>query len=213
MGIKSGNPEWKDYPDESTPVTAQALNNIEDALDAITAGGGGGGMTLVPSFGDVWSGPKNASASSPLSSTRFSGTAWPCPRVPITGVRFFVATAGAAGSTCQFAVYGSEPETGKPVGPRLYSGTADVSATGWKMFTFAPTAPKPGPLVWVFFGSTDTNVRLASYNNNSYGAFVPIGGGSSYEAQRAFYLTALDDSPVVGVDSDWQRQPTFDVRF
>ena len=35
MGQVTGNPEWKDYPDESTPVTAQALNNIEDALDGI----------------------------------------------------------------------------------------------------------------------------------------------------------------------------------
>lgn len=43
MGTKSGNPEWKDYPDTSTPVTAQALNNIEDALDA---GGGGSSVPL-----------------------------------------------------------------------------------------------------------------------------------------------------------------------
>ena len=35
MGQVTGNPAWKDYPDESTPVTAQALNNIEDALDGI----------------------------------------------------------------------------------------------------------------------------------------------------------------------------------
>ena len=148
-----------------------------------------------------------------MSSTRFSGTAWPCPCGPIAGVRFCVTTAGAAGSTCQFAIYGSEPETGKPVGPMLYSGTADVSATGWKMFTFTPTAPKPGPLVWVFFGSTDTQVRLASYNHNSGGPFVPIGGDNAMEAQRAFYITALNNSPLVYVDSSWWNQPTFDVRF
>ena len=45
MGTKSGNPQWKDYPDTSTPVTAQALNNIEDALDA--SGGGGSSWTPV----------------------------------------------------------------------------------------------------------------------------------------------------------------------
>lgn len=47
MGQVTGNPEWKDYPDESTPVTAQALNNIEDALDASGGGGGGGGSVDV----------------------------------------------------------------------------------------------------------------------------------------------------------------------
>lgn len=33
MGIRTGNPEWKDYPDTSTRVYAQHLNAIEDALD------------------------------------------------------------------------------------------------------------------------------------------------------------------------------------
>ena len=56
MGQATGNPEWKDYPDESTPVTAQALNNIEDALDGI--GGGGesarSAVVTVPNAG--WAG-------------------------------------------------------------------------------------------------------------------------------------------------------------
>ena len=34
MGQVTGNPEWKDYPDESTPVTAQALNGLESAVDS-----------------------------------------------------------------------------------------------------------------------------------------------------------------------------------
>lgn len=42
MGIRTGNPTWVDRPDTSTPITAQALNNIENALDSI---GGGGGTT------------------------------------------------------------------------------------------------------------------------------------------------------------------------
>ena len=50
MGQATGNPEWKDYPDESTPVTAQALNNIEDALDGI----GGGGATPVNMQYGTW---------------------------------------------------------------------------------------------------------------------------------------------------------------
>ena len=33
MGAKSGNPEWKDFPDLSTPVDAAALENIEEAID------------------------------------------------------------------------------------------------------------------------------------------------------------------------------------
>lgn len=48
MGIKTGNPTWVDRPDTSTPITAQALNNIEDALDSIGGGGGGAPLSQPP---------------------------------------------------------------------------------------------------------------------------------------------------------------------
>ena len=35
----SGNPTWQDYPDLSTPVTADALEAMEGALDAVSAPG------------------------------------------------------------------------------------------------------------------------------------------------------------------------------
>ena len=38
MGAKSGNPQWRNFPDLSTPVDAEALENIEDALDDLENG-------------------------------------------------------------------------------------------------------------------------------------------------------------------------------
>lgn len=32
MGTPSGNPTWQDFPSTDTPVTADALNNIEAAI-------------------------------------------------------------------------------------------------------------------------------------------------------------------------------------
>jgi hypothetical protein len=33
MGIRTGNPTWKDYPDQTTLITAAKLNAIETAID------------------------------------------------------------------------------------------------------------------------------------------------------------------------------------
>lgn len=41
MGTRSGNPLWKNNKSGGTPISAEALNRIEDALD--TAGGSGRG--------------------------------------------------------------------------------------------------------------------------------------------------------------------------
>lgn len=85
MGQATGNPEWKDYPDESTPVTAQALNNIEDALDGI---GGGGGGVVFPSYEAVFI--PALSSFTPSNSARWSTTYNPesvrCTHITVTSL-------------------------------------------------------------------------------------------------------------------------------
>lgn len=83
MGQVTGNPEWKDYPDESTPVTAQALNNIEDALDGI---GGGGATPSLGSFPAVFI--PSGGTFTPTDSARWSTTYNPesvrCTQILVT---------------------------------------------------------------------------------------------------------------------------------
>lgn len=38
MGTRTGNPEWKDGSAGGTPINAEALNNIEEAIDQIPIG-------------------------------------------------------------------------------------------------------------------------------------------------------------------------------
>lgn len=54
MGQMTGNPTWQDGRDgDDTPITAEALNNIEEALDELDArpsGGGGGGAPGLSAY-------------------------------------------------------------------------------------------------------------------------------------------------------------------
>lgn len=54
MGVQSGNPTWQNFPSTATPISADALNNIEDALDTIatTAGAPGPAGPAGPAGAD-----------------------------------------------------------------------------------------------------------------------------------------------------------------
>ena len=108
MGIKTGNPTWVGRPDTSTPITAQALNNIEDALDA----GGEGGGSFFKGFGGsgyraVARENGTVNASNNLYFMRLLDT------ITITAVSFEV-TSSVAGASGSFVMY-------KPDGPNSAS--------------------------------------------------------------------------------------------
>ena len=107
MGQVTGNPKWKDYPDESTPVTAQALNNIEDALDGID--GSGGGDSFFKGFGGsgyraVYRTYNTTNASNNLYFMRLLDT------ITITAVTFEVAEA-VANASGSFVMYKQDGPT------------------------------------------------------------------------------------------------------
>lgn len=47
MGTQTGNATWIDYPSSATPITAETLNNIEDAIDSIAEATGASGRTTA----------------------------------------------------------------------------------------------------------------------------------------------------------------------
>ena len=125
MGQVTGNPEWKDYPDESTPVTAQALNNIEDALDA---SGGGGGVALQGGpISGRWLIPAGSYTGN--SPTELNGhtcvTPYPVERA-VTISKLATRTSAAAGATAVLALYNSTA-AGLPGTRIAMTGTLDAS--------------------------------------------------------------------------------------
>ena len=173
MGTKSGNPQWKDYPDTSTPVTAQALNNIEDALDA--SGGGGGTEKKYPVVSGMRiSFQENASQTG----SHWSGSFHPYNYAgPIAYIHCTVATADSAG-TLEVAIYDTAPETGMPTTLLIPVASIPLTTTGSKEIAVGEVPTGAG--VWIFarmVGATTGQVRGNSNNGNSFGwPMVRFGG-------------------------------------
>ena len=184
--------------------------------DAASAGGvkwaaaaspGHLGNQFVVASGNVMTGPKLANSNARLDTSTPYGTAYPAPVSLIHGIEFYVGT--PATGTVHVGVYNSNAN-GYPVGAPIYESDVGVTTTGWKAVAF--TAIPTGPLLWVFFTTTDIAVRLGGYNNNSTGPFLPLQrpGGESPGWRIEGFVT---DPTLEMRGIEWSRQPTFNIHL
>ena len=174
MGIKSGNPEWKDYPDESTPVTAQALNNIEDALDA----GGGGGATPLqggPVSQSLLIQPmplNGASATEANASTQLS--AYPIERQVTIDALAARTTSTVTGAKVQVALYNSTAD-GLPGNRIAMTALMAAETANLVVGTLeSPVTLTPG-LYWIGVYGLNGWVGVGTNFQASSTAFAPAG--------------------------------------
>ena len=158
MGIKTGNPTWVDRPDTSTPITAQALNNIEDALDA----SGSATEKKLPVLSNM---SIDLKANVSQSGTFWGGRFYPYNYAgPIVYVYCNVSTADSAG-TLEVAIYDTAPETGRPTTLLIPVASIPMTTTGEKLISVNQTPTGAG--IWVFARMVGATTGQVSGNNNN----------------------------------------------
>lgn len=207
MGIKTGNPTWVDRPDTSTPITAQALNNIEDALDA----SGSATEKKLPVLSNMIIDLKS---NAPQAGTGWVGRFYPYDYAgPIVYVYCNVSTADSAG-TLEVAIYDTAPETGRPTTLLIPVASIPMTTTGDKLIAVNGTPTGAG--IWVFARMVGRTTGFVAGNNNNGDAsngwplvrFGPAGNIAPV------VLNELVDNPGLWVDvhgHGWN--PSFGFRW
>lgn len=168
MGAKSGNPTWVDYPSTSTPITAAALENIEEALD--NSGGNfsppmtGRWISLIPIAGAVTVEKDKLS----LQGVRLIRS------LTVSEISCYV-TAPSTNATIRLVIY--TIVNGVPSLLMVDSGTMDASTTGHKTAVLGASVDLPAGDYGVGAYVAGANASVAGREGSA--ANAPWGPGAT----------------------------------